>query len=280
MNKYNVIIAVGVVVAFGVIGSMFVNAQWTPGSAESVGKLSSDFSSYVDDFYVAGYIANAAVTNVGGLAVLKGGKFSEVADHSEWLVSVTDGDGDGLETITIADNGGSGWLEIKTNNKAADDVEIQKNGESFAFTTSKDLWFETKIAIDDVDQDLVFVGLTVADTDVLGSFGNDFIGFRFTTNAANVFIHAKNGTITTNTLTTSWTDSGATVGGNAKVLAFKVDGSDGDVWAYVDGVQVASAASSTTLPNDEALSPVFAIRTADTGADSLFVDYLEIRQTR
>ncbi|MDH3279531.1 MAG: hypothetical protein OEQ39_03030 [Gammaproteobacteria bacterium] len=276
MRKSRKLMFAAGVAALGMAGSVF--AQYTPRSTEG-GTLSQNLSVYSDDFYWAGYIANAAVTNLGGLAVLKGGKFSEVADHSEWLVSVTDGDSDGLETITVSDNGGSGWLEIKTNNKAADDVEIQKNGEAFAVTSTRDLWFETKIAIDDVDQDNVVVGLTVADTDVLGSLGNDFMLFHFNQNT-NVFKWAKNGTIETNTAVTTWTDSGATVGGNAKTLSFFVDGSESDIFVYVDNVLIASNKGSTNVPNDEALSPVYGIRTIDTGADSLWIDYLEIRQTR
>ncbi|MDH3563103.1 MAG: hypothetical protein OEN49_06875 [Gammaproteobacteria bacterium] len=261
------------------LSGVVANAQYTPGAREVGAWPSQTFSTYADDFFSAGYIAAAATTNHAAATVLRGGKFSEVADHAEWLVSTTDGDGDDLETITIADNGGSGWLEIKTNNKAVDAVEIQKNGEAFTITAAKDLWYEAKIAIDDVSADRVFIGLTVADTDVLGSFGNDFIGFYLNQNT-NSFQMAKNGTIVTNASITTMTDTGATVGGNAKVFSFYVDGSAGDVWAYVDGVEVGFQDGSSSVPNDEALSPVFGILTVDTGADSLFVDYFSVRQHR
>lgn len=240
----------------------------------------ASYYSWMEDFFRAGYIANAAVTNLDGLVILKGGKFAETADHAEWLVTVTDGDGDNNESITVADDAPGGWLTINTTDKALDAVQIQLNGEAFKVTTSKDLWFETKFEIEDVSEDTVFVGLTVADTDILGSLGNDFMGFYLDQSTNCAFLSGKNGTITTNAAVAIFADATGTVGASAKRLGFYVDGSSSNVYVYVDGVLAASNLVSETIPNDEALAPAMCILTTDTGADYLRVDYLSVRAER
>lgn len=228
---------------------------------------------YFDDFFYAGYIANARVdttgTNVSTL-VQAGPKFSETANYGEWLVSVTDGDSDEGETILVADDVAGGELQITCNNKTADAVQCQMNGEAFAATLTKDLWYETKIKIEDVSADTVFVGLTVADTDPLGSLGNDFIGFYVDQSTNMTFQMAKNGAITTNaTLVVIADDTAVTLG-------FYADGSASNVYVYVDGALAATHTASASLPNDEALSPAMSILTTGTDADALKVDYLKI----
>jgi len=233
-----------------------------------------DYYEFMDDFFTAGYIANAADTNTAGLTILKGGKFSEAADHAGWLVSVTDGDSDEGETIVVADDAAGGILVITCNDKADDAVQAQMNGESFAVTTTKDLWFEARIAIEDVSEDTAFVGLTVADTDILGSLGNDFMGFYMDQSAVLQYQQAKNGTITTNTVTTNLLDA------TFVRVGVYADGSVSNSYVYLNGTCIATNAASATLPNDEALSPALAILTTDTGADYLKADYMKIQATR
>ena len=238
------------------------------------------YAIFMDDFLTAGYIANGAVTTSLGSAVGYG-KFSETADRAEWLVSVTDGDGDNVETIVVVDGVPNGVLAITPNNKADDAMQIQKNGESFRVSTTKDLWFETSIGCEDVSDNDVAVGLTVSDTDVLGSFGNDFMLFYFPNAGVGTgsFQMAKNGTIVTNAAITVLGDSGAT-GTNLTRLGFFADGSTSNVYVYVDGALVASNTASASLPNDELLSPFASILDTTTTTDQLFVDYIKIIQQR
>lgn len=240
----------------------------------------ASYYGWMDDFFLAGYLANSADTNLNGLVIQKGGKFAETADHAEWLVTVTDGDGDNNESIVVADDAPGGWVTINTTDKANDAVQVQKNGESFKVTTSKDLWFEAKFEIEDVSEDTVFVGLTVADTDVLGSLGNDFMGFYLDQSTNCAFLCAKDGTITTNAAVAVFADATATVGASAKRCGFYVDGSTSNVFIYVDGALVASNTASASIPNDEALAPAMSILTTDTGADFLRVDYINVRAQR
>jgi hypothetical protein len=268
-----------IIMTVGLAAILFA-ADYTPRSIEGanlqmgIGAEQIDVGyTWVDDFFSAGYKANAAITNCAVGTIWRGGKFSEAADEGEWLVTVTDGDGDNGEAVKVADDAVGGWLEILCNNKALDTMNVQLNGESFGPTSSKDLWYEIKMNIDDVSADMVWVGLTVADTDVMDSFGNDFIGF-YVTNGTCTFQSGKDGVLATNSVTTF--DDGASAGTNAKRLGFHVDGSTSNVVVYLDGAPVATNLASGKLPLDEAISPIMAIRTTDTGADSLFVDYIKV----
>lgn len=232
-----------------------------------------------NDFVSAGYTADAATTNSLGAAI-PGSIFSETADRGSWLVTVTDDDGDGDESVTIADDGAGGWLVVNTTDKANDALNIQMNGEAVAVTATKDLWFEAKFEVEDVSEDTVFVGLTVADTDILGSLGNDFMGFYLDQSGVVSFQTAKNGTITTNAAIATLVDATATVGASAQTFSFYVDGSAGNVYVYLDGAVVAANVGIATIPNDEALSPAMAILTTDTGADYLRLDYIKVQAQR
>ena len=231
------------------------------------------YAIFMDDFFTAGYMPGGGVTNLA--------RFSETADRGEWLVSVTDGDGDNVETIVVVDGVPNGVLAITPNNKAVDAVQIQKNGESFRVSTTKDLWFETSIGCEDVSDNDVAVGLTVSDTDVLGTFGNDFMLFYFpdTGIGTGSFQMAKDGAIVTNAAITVLGDSGAT-GTNLTRLGFFADGSTSNVYVYVDGALVATHTAVTNLPNDELLSPFASILCTNVTTDQLFIDYIKIIQQR
>jgi hypothetical protein len=230
---------------------------------------------YSDDFFTAGYLANAATTNLDGLVIQRGGKFSEVADHGAWLVTVVDGGGDNGETITIRDDAAGGILRLNANDNAADSVQIQLNGEAIAVTATKDLWYETRISVEDVSTNAVFAGLTVADTDILGSLGNDFMGFHLDGTSSNLtFKMGKDGVLATNVLSATMADA------TFYRLGFYADGSASNVYVYVDGACKATNSASGKMPIDEVLSPAFATQTGDTGADYLDIDYVVIKAQR
>jgi len=229
--------------------------------------------SYLNDFFSAGYKADSGTTN-------NASTFSETANYAEWLVTVTDSGSDEGETIVIADNSGAGWVTITCNDAVNDAVEIQKNGESFAVTTTKDLWYETKIQIEDVSDDKVTWGLTVSDTDVSGSFGNDFMLFQLDASTNVSFFMGKNGTLSTNLNVAVMADITGSVFASAKTFGIFADGSTSNVYVYIDGVAVATNVASTSLPNDLALSPVYSVVTTNIGADALWIDYLDCKAQR
>lgn len=232
-----------------------------------------DYFAFSDDFFSAGYLANGAVTNIGGLTVYRGYKFAEVADHGAWLVTVTDGDGDNNESIVIADGAG-GLLQATTTDKADDQLSVQMNGEHFRCNSARDLWFDCQIAVEDVSEDDVFIGIGTVDTDFIDSRPNDFMGFTISESTNVMFKQSKNGTITTNANITVAADA------TALRLSFFVDGSTTSSYVYVSGVAVATNAASATIPDDEDMSPAFAIETTDTGADYLQIDWIKIVNTR
>jgi hypothetical protein len=245
----------------------------------------SGYVMYVDDFFTAGYLANAAanLSATNALVIQRGGNFSEVADHADWLVTVTDGDGDNAESIVVLDDAPGGWLRLETNNKADDSLNVQMNGESFKITSGaagKDVWFEAKFEVEDVDKDNVFIGLSVADTDFYGSLPNDYIGFFVEKSTNVVFKMAKNGVTTTNTMIGVIADYATAIGTSAVRCGFYADASTTNCYVYFNGTLVTNYAANATIPNDEALSPLMYIETSDTGADFLDVDYIRVIQSR
>jgi len=273
----SIIIIVTAVVGFSIAQS------YTPISREgTMGPKALESNppvTYMEEFTAAGYTANAAVTNTGGLTIAQNGKFSEGADKAAWLVSVQDGDSDEGEAITVVDDGPSSFLKILTNDKIADHMNLQNNGEFFKCDSTRDLLFQARIEIGDVSDSIMYIGLGVADTDIGASLGNDFMYFETSSSGVINFKQGKNGTITTNAAIGTFTD-GTGTGAAAKTLGVYVDGSAGHSFVYVDGVLAASNLSSTTIPNDEALVPGIYIEGTNSTADALYVDYIRVEQTR
>jgi hypothetical protein len=242
---------------------------------------------YVDDFLeCGGYATDAATTNAAADKVY-GAKFSETANYGTWLVTNVDGDSDEAEAITIEDDAPGGWLKIVPNNKAADSIECQMNGEMFKLATGKQLWFETKLAVTDADQQKWFIGLATADTDILGGYPNDHFGFKCDGDASiDITCEQDNTNITYDTSLDVVDNVSLT---NAVILAAHWDGA-GTIYTYVvDAVGGTTLSANTNvvdngttvcIPNDEAMALAICNECEDTGADGLLVDYVKIIQER
>lgn len=250
--------------------------------------VTAGWSTYIDDFYVAGYTPNVTATNyiVASDTIVPNtcAKFSEVADRGAWLATVADANPDNGETITVLDDAPGGILKILNNDGTNDRVSVQMNGEAFKLATGKKLYFEASFAISDADKNDVFVGLGTADTAFIGGLPNDHIGF--------IAHHDGNLDITvsqdgSNSLYDTGVDlsdiSGVT---NLTTVAFYWNGA-GTVETYVRGNGSGSMSVSTQLvntvggpeiPDDEAMSPCFEIHNTDAAADYMYVDNLIIAQ--
>ena len=241
-----------------------------------------NFYTIFDDFFSAGYTANQAPIGTNGLAV-PGSKFSEYADRGSWLVTVVDGDSDQDESLTIADSGGAGagggWLIANATDAASDSLNVQMNGESIACVTNNDIWFWARYEVEDVSEDTTFVGCTVADTDIIGSNGDDFFGFMQVEGTNLFFVMAKNGAVTSNDVC-AIADIDTDLGDSAVELAVHYDASASTAYVYADGTLSATYAATTNFPNDEALSPAFAIDSTDTGGDFIRIDYIKASAQR
>jgi hypothetical protein len=214
-----------------------------------------------------------------------GGKFSETADKAHWLKSSVDGDTDGGDVCKVADDGPAGLLQLTCNNKDADSENIQLNGEAFKPATGKPLYFEASVALLDVDKCDFFIGLAVADVDILGGV-TDRIGFQNDHDGnIDALIEQDNTEYKADTLADIADCAAVTSFATYKKhLAFFWDGA-GVIKFFVDGVLTntfTDNGSTILVPDDETLSPVVQIKT-HTGAGAVqtaWIDYLHITGTR
>ena len=245
------------------------------------------YSVFEDDFYSAGYIAAAATIGTNATTILQGGKFSEVADHATWLVTVVDGNPDEGETITISDTGPFGVLAILNNDAADDGENIQKNGMGVELVTGKKLWFETKFAMEDADTNAVFIGLAIADTAITASLPTDHIGFLVTAaSPASLQLSVEGNDTNTAYVTTTTLDNSHASFTNMTTAGFYYDGAT-TLYSWVNGNNTGMAMSTTVvqtaaiiLPIGIDMSPAMCITAMGTGADYLYVDYIKVAQER
>ena len=102
---------------------------------------------YFDDFLDGrSHIANNATIASGQ------GKFSELANLGDWLVTLVDGGGDNGEVIRVADDGVGGLLTLTTNDADNDSIEMQMNGEAWQLALGKDIVFEVRLKGADISE--------------------------------------------------------------------------------------------------------------------------------
>tara|TARA_R110000765_G_scaffold354820_1_gene444991 strand:+ start:96 stop:764 length:669 start_codon:yes stop_codon:yes gene_type:complete len=212
---------------------------------------------YFDDFVTSGYEAASA------------NKFSRAADTSDWLLTQV-----GTATHAMTDDGVSA-IKVGTGSTDNNTTNCQVNGEAFALASGKTLIWEMRCHIEDVTLTDWFVGVAISTTDILTAC-SDYIGFGNTANAASILaINGKDDTAEiadADSAGQTLTDTGSDlVNGTYVVLRFEVEGTSA-VRFYVDGVL--KATHTTDLPDNEAMSPAFAVRCASGAAEAITVDYV------
>ena len=222
---------------------------------------------FFDDFLAGGFVKDLALSSESD----PGAKFSAVADCGEWLCTIVDGGGDDGHAIACADDAVGGWLAITTDDADNDSIEMQLNGESFQLATNKKTIFEVRMKGADVSEFDWFVGLAITDTTTMTA-SSDRIGFECPDSTGDIdAISEKDGSQTT-------TDSGKDLADNTfVVLRFEADGTD-TVRYYVDGSLVAT--HTTTIPEDEALTPTICIRNDGAAANTMTLDYILVARDR
>lgn len=210
-----------------------------------------------------------------------GNKFSETADKAVWLKSSTDAGPDGADICIVADDGPGGIWQLTCNDANGDQENVQMNGESCKLAIGKRLYYETSIALKDVDKCDFFCGLAISDVDIIGGV-TDRVGFQVLSDGDIDCLVEQNDTETLEDTGIDITDCTAIANFTAKKvrLSFLWDGVD-TVYFYVDGVlkkTITDNGSTILIPDDEALSPAFVIHTDDAAAavQTMFCDYLEI----
>lgn len=115
-------------------------------------------------------------------------------DATEWMVTITEAGGGGDSTHVITDLAG-GALLMTSDNQAVDGINMQLGaaaGECISLSSNQYLYFGTELAINDVDQTVIFAGVGVTDTDWSGGI-TDGIYFRsIDETAALEFVTEKN----------------------------------------------------------------------------------------
>lgn len=184
----------------------------------------------------------------------------------DWTVTETDAG------ATQALTDGDGGLLLVTNTAADNDlVSLQKKGESFRFASGKKLFFEARFKVSDATQSDLVIGLQITDTTPLDvSDGVFFIKADGSTSVS--LLVEKNGTATT-------TSSVATLVDDTFIrIGFAYDGVSA-IQYFVNGV-VTGTSVTTNLPDDEDLTPTFAIQNGEAVAKTMTVDYIFVAKER
>ncbi len=212
-----------------------------------------------------------------------GGKFAETADKGDWLLTVVDGGTDSGEVCKVADDGPGGLLEITTNDASADSCELQLNGEAFKLAVGKQLNFRTRLAIKDVSETDMFVGLAIADTTVMAGV-TDRVGFQVDNDGNLDCLIEQDGTEYN-------VDSGVDIADCAAIgsfadydveLAFFWDGVD-TIQFSINGVVVKEFTDNGTtilIPDDEAMTPTICVKAASAAAQTVWVDEIQVEMQR
>ena len=207
---------------------------------------------------------NAAVASAQG-------KFSELANMGDWLVTVTDGGGDNAEVIVTSDAEPGGVVTITTNDADDDSMELQMNGEAFAVNARNDMWFSIRMKLSDADTCDWFVGLATTDTAVLDGT-TDSIGFTNTSNSADIRYIQESATTTVSPLVDTTYDF---ADDTFRTLSFHTRKDKGTAF-FVDGNLIEF--TGTNLPDaGDALTPTICLQNASAAASSMEVDFIYAR---
>lgn len=227
-----------------------------------------------------------------GTASEDGGKFSSTANKGHWLFTALTG----TPTFIIKDGARGGYLQADTG--AATDnhgLECQLNGESFAVTANKDIFFSVKWSSRNEVTDLDWVfGLSTTDTSVLATPGANFIGFTsgvisgavLDGGTANVIARTLSNsgsvwTATEGTLQSSKDTGVDIVAGTDNVMSFWVQmrGENATVHFYIDDVEYFK--TNIAVPDvGDALTPTFAAQNNGSTQGIMDIDYIYCEQVR
>lgn len=245
---------------------------------------------FFDDFITGGAVLDAELASESDPA---GGKFSQVADAAEWLVTIGNDTTPATtftdETITIADAAG-GILSIASDADDNDYIQIQLNGECWQLAEDRPVMFECRFSVDDADTVDLFVGLGITDADINDGL-TDFIGFGDSADTGDLWCgNGKDATatdepfddITNGTRTDTGTDL-ADGSATTEFVTVRFIADPTSIKYYVGATDAALslvATHTTDIPDNELLSPAIAIRNASAAASTIHVDYIFVSQRR
>ena len=144
-------------------------------------------------------------------------------------------------------------------------------GESWAPAAGKNMWFETRVASLDADQNDFFVGLHNEDTSIIAGRGTDYIGFYTIDESANLNCQSA-----ATSVVSSQTALTTVVNSTYLVLGFKVSGVS-KIEFYINNVMQATL--STNIPT-ALMRLSLANLTGAAVANTLSIDYVIMAQDR
>jgi hypothetical protein len=188
-------------------------------------------------------------------------------DPLAWTTTVVEA-GTGVTTFVSTDaSGGKGLITCAADEN--DGGNYQLNGESFETTSDQDLYFGTKLAINDVDQTDLFIGLAVTDTTLLGGVANG-IYFESVDGSASISTVTESGSSETQN------DSAGTLVDATEIeLEFYYDGTAGNVEFYINGSLVNT--HTANIPSTEMRVSIHFL-TGEAVANTCTIDWIRCIQ--
>lgn len=188
---------------------------------------------------------------------------------ADWTITTTEAGGGSASEVLATDEIG-GALLLTNAADEADLDSLQNVQETYSLQNGREVIYETRVKINDVDQVNNFYGLSITDTTPLDA--SDKVGFRIIDGSASIECET-----TLNSATTQ-TDSQKDMTDDAYVrLGFRFDGST-KIYFYVDRVLVAT--HTTNLPTDEQLSITMHHQNGEAVAQTTTIDYIYLAQER
>jgi hypothetical protein len=186
-----------------------------------------------------------------------------VLGHTVTLVEA----GAGETTIDYGTVGGGGVL-ITTAGNEDDGLALQDNNLAFkALAPCKMIYFGTRLKLSEATQSDLFVGLTGVDTTPLGGVQDGIYFRKADASASLAFVTEKDTTETSTAVHTVVADT-------YMVLEFLVDVVNGKVYAYVDGVLMAT--HTTNIVDNEFVGFNFQVLNGDANVRTCRIDWRRI----
>ena len=200
----------------------------------------------------------------------------DIDDTDDWTKQVLNSG-----TLTLLADHVGGWAKSTGDGSTDNSGGSLQGNEIFMAEASKNIYFETRVAVADADDMDMFVGLAENGTFATGVpfTANNQIGFLLVEGAADIYFNCDSGGTETKTDTGIDFADGAESSSNitnTRTLGFIVKGT-GQVEAYVDRQKVTT--TTANIPTS-ALTPWFCAMSGTTTADAAWCDYIFVAAQR
>ena len=200
----------------------------------------------------------------------------DIDDTDDWTKSVLNSG-----TLTLLADHVGGWAKSTGDGSTDNSGGAIQGNEIFLAEASKNIYFETRVAVADADDMDMFVGLAENGTFATGVpfTASNQIGFLLVEGAADIYANCDSGGTETKTDTGVDFADGAESSSNitnVRTLGFVIKGT-GQVAFYVDRALVTT--TTANIPTS-ALTPWFCAMSGTTTADAAWCDYINVAAQR